>query len=73
MAINIIYRKGNLERCITRGDKSQGKDATSKLMRKIPLWIDSEYDVEVRGEIVIPYKTFDEKYLNHPDENISWQ
>jgi len=70
MAINVIYRKGNLERCITRGDKSQGKDATSKLMRKIPLWIDSEYDVEVRGEIVIPYKTFDEKYLNHPDENI---
>ena len=70
MAINIIYRQGNLERCITRGDKSQGKDATSKLMRKIPLWIDFEYDVEVRGEIVIPYKTFDEKYLNHPDENI---
>ena len=70
MAINVIYRKGNLERCITRGDKSQGKDATSKLMRKIPLWIDSEYDVEVRGEIVIPYKTFDEKYLNHPDEDI---
>jgi DNA ligase (NAD+) len=75
MAINLIYRKGtggvaNLERAITRGDKTQGKDATSKLMRKVPLWINSEYDVEVRGEIVIPYKIFDEKYLNHPDENI---
>lgn len=70
MAINAIYRKGKLERCITRGDKLQGKDATSKLMRRIPLWIDSEFDVEVRGELVIPYKTFDDKYLNHPDEDI---
>jgi DNA ligase (NAD+) len=70
MAINIIYRKGKLERCITRGDKLKGKDATSKLMRRIPLWIESENDVEVRGELVIPYKTFDDKYLNHPDEDI---
>jgi DNA ligase (NAD+) len=70
MAINIIYRKGKLERCITRGDKLKGKDATSKLMRKIPLWIESENDVEVRGELVIPYKIFDDKYLNHPDEDI---
>ena len=70
MAINLIYRKGNLERAITRGDKLQGKDATSKLMRKIPLWIDSKEDVEVRGELVIPYKIFNEKYLNHPDEQI---
>jgi DNA ligase (NAD+) len=70
MAINIIYRKGNLERCITRGDKLKGKDATSKLMRRIPLWIDSHNDVEVRGEIVIPYQTFNDKYLNHPNEDI---
>lgn len=70
MAINAIYRKGNLERCITRGDKLKGKDATSKLMRKIPLTIESEMDVEVRGEIVIPFRIFEEKYLNHPDENI---
>jgi len=71
MAINSIYRKGNLERCITRGDKLKGKDATSKLMRRIPLTIDSEFDVEVRGELVIPFKIFNDKYLNHPDESIS--
>lgn len=70
MAINIIYRKGNLERCITRGDKTKGKDATSKLMRKIPLTIDSDNDVEVRGEIVIPFQIFNDKYLNHEDESI---
>ena len=74
MAINNIYRKGtkgaNLEMSITRGDKIQGKNATSKLMRKVPLWIDVDYDVEIRGEIVIPFKIFNEKYLNHPDESI---
>ena len=70
MAINIIYRKGNLERCITRGDKTKGKDATSKLMRKIPLTIESVDDVEVRGEIVIPFQIFNDKYLNHEDESI---
>ena len=70
MAINVIYRKGNLERCITRGDKMQGKDATAKLMRKLPLVIDSQNDVEIRGEVVIPFKIFNEKYLNHPDESV---
>ncbi len=70
MAINLIYRKGNLERAITRGDKTKGKDATQKLLRKIPLTIDSEMDVEVRGEIVIPFQTFYNKYLNHKDESV---
>lgn len=70
MAINLIYRRGNLERAITRGDKLKGKDATAKLMRKIPLQIDSDYDVEVRGEAVIPYEIFNEKYLHHHDENV---
>jgi DNA ligase (NAD+) len=70
MAINTIYRKGNLERCITRGDKLKGKDATSKLMRRIPLTINSDMDVEVRGELVISTKVFNDKYLNHEDESI---
>ena len=70
MAINLIYRSGNIERGITRGDKTKGKDATAKLMRKIPLRIESENDIEVRGEAVIPYKIFEEKYRNHDDPNI---
>lgn len=70
MAINNIYRTGNIERSITRGDKSKGKDVTNKFMRKIPLTIDSKFDVEVRGEAMIPYKIFEEKYKNHPAEAI---
>lgn len=70
MAINHIYRTGNIERSITRGDKLKGKDATNKFMRKIPLTIDSEFDVEVRGEAMIPFKIFETKYKNHPDESI---
>lgn len=71
MAINLIYRKGKLERGITRGDKTKGKDATSKLLRAVPLWIDvTTHDVEVRGEVVIPVSIFNEKYRDHPDESI---
>ena len=70
LAINLIYRKGNIEKAITRGDKLKGKDATNKLMRKIPLTIKSDKDVEVRGEVVMPVSIFNEKYLNHPDEAI---
>lgn len=70
MAINIIYRSGNIERCITRGDKLKGKDVTNKFIKKIPLTINSKFDVEVRGEAMIPYKIFETKYKNHPDEAI---
>lgn len=70
MAINTIYRSGNIERAITRGDKLKGKDATNKFMRKIPLTIDSKFDVEVRGEAMIPFNIFESKYKNHPDESI---
>jgi DNA ligase (NAD+) len=71
MAINLIYRKGNIEKAITRGDKLKGKDATRKMLRTIPLTIDSENDVEVRGEAMIPFKIFEKKYLNHPDKKIA--
>lgn len=71
MAINIIYRKGNIEKCITRGDKLKGKDATNKFMRKVPLTIDETNDVEVRGEAMIPFDIFESKYLNHPDAEIA--
>ena len=70
MAINNIYRAGNIERAITRGDKTKGKDATNKFMRKIPLTINEKFDVEVRGEAMIPFAIFESKYKNHPDESI---
>lgn len=74
MAINLIYRTNGviapLERAITRGNKERGKDATAKLIRKVPLFIESTNDLEIRGECVIPLKIFNEKYLNHPDENV---
>lgn len=71
MAINLVYRKGNIEIAITRGDKLKGKDATNKLMRKIPLTLkENTNDVEIRGEVVMPTSIFDQKYKNHPDPNI---
>ena len=61
-AINLIYKKGKFLQAVTRGDKLKGRDVTSKLIRKVPLWIDIDKDVEVRGEAVIEVALFNEKY-----------
>ena len=62
-AVNLIYRKGKFEKAITRGDKLKGRDVTSKLIRKVPLWLEGvNEDVEVRGEAVMEVSTFVRKY-----------
>lgn len=61
-AVNLIYRKGKFEKAVTRGDKLKGRDVTSKLIRKVPLWIDTDKDLEVRGEVVMEVSIFYEKY-----------
>jgi DNA ligase (NAD+) len=62
-AVNLVYRKGKFEKAITRGDKTKGRDVTEKLIRKVPLWLEGiTTDVEVRGEVVMPISTFEEKY-----------
>ena len=75
MAINLIYRangkgKANFEKAITRGDKLKGKDATNKFMRAIPLTIDSDVDVEVRGEAMVTESIFNANYKNHTDPTV---
>lgn len=62
--ISLIYEHGRLLRAVTRGDGAQGDDVTEnvKTIRSIPLqlsgsgWPDF---FEIRGEIVLPYKSFD--------------
>jgi DNA ligase (NAD+) len=61
-AVNLIYRKGKFERAITRGDKLKGKDVTAKLIRIVPLFLETDKDVEVRGEVVMEISTFVRKY-----------
>jgi DNA ligase (NAD+) len=62
-AVNLIYRKGKFEKAVTRGDKMKGRDVTSKVIRKVPLWLEGvDKDVEVRGEAVMEVSTFIRKY-----------
>ena len=64
VSISLTYRKGRLERAVTRGDGTQGDDVTAnvKTIKSIPLelqpgdWPDY---FEIRGEILMPWKVFD--------------
>ncbi|MEA1918539.1 MAG: NAD-dependent DNA ligase LigA [Campylobacterota bacterium] len=54
-SLNLIYDKGNLLQAITRGDGSIGEEITqnAKTIRSIPLCIDYQDRIEIRGEVVI--------------------
>lgn len=64
-SISLTYENGRLLWAVTRGDGTQGDDVTRNVMtiRSIPLvlqpgdWPDK---FEIRGEILMPWKVFDE-------------
>lgn len=63
-SISLIYEHGALVQAVTRGDGVRGDDVTVnvKTIRSIPLRLhDNDYPdhFEVRGEIVMPWKSFD--------------
>ena len=51
---------GRLERGVTRGDGVQGDDVTSNIrtIRSLPLAIPEQGEVEVRGEVYLPFASF---------------
>lgn len=69
-AINIIYRGDKLANVLTRGDGFTGKDVTKRFASKVPetialLGLDElskEDIIEIRCEVVIKTKIFQEKY-----------
>ena len=62
-AISLTYEAGQLVRAVTRGDGESGDDVTSNVrtIGSIPLTLTGEYpaEVELRGEIFMPYASFD--------------
>ena len=54
-SLNLIYDGGKLVQAITRGDGVVGEDITqnAKTIRSIPLKIDHQKRLEIRGEVVI--------------------
>ncbi|HTD23223.1 MAG TPA: NAD-dependent DNA ligase LigA [Terriglobales bacterium] len=69
MSLALWYKNGTLERAISRGDGSIGEEITSNVrtMRSVPLSIDAKtlkkagipQDFEVRGEVLMPLKSFE--------------
>ena len=63
-SISLTYENGSLVRAVTRGDGEKGDDVTSNVrtIRSIPLKLQGEYPekFEIRGEILMPWKVFEE-------------
>ncbi|NCF96409.1 MAG: DNA ligase (NAD(+)) LigA [Euryarchaeota archaeon] len=63
-ALSLEYVAGNLHRAATRGSGERGEDVTlnAKLVANIPSRLNIPVDCHVRGEVVMPLETFEEKY-----------
>ena len=61
LSVSIIYEKGKFVSAATRGDGVVGEDITEnvKTIKTIPLKINKEIDIEVRGEIYMSKKVFE--------------
>ena len=63
LSISLQYEDGALTRAVTRGDGMQGDDVTTnvKTIRTVPLKLHSDFPpfFEMRGEIVMPFESFD--------------
>lgn len=68
LSISITYRDGRYQQAVTRGDGFRGDDVTAqvKTIRSLPLSIPITDEVEVRGEIYLPYESF--KKINQERE-----
>jgi DNA ligase (NAD+) len=68
LSMSIIYRDGQYQQAVTRGDGFRGDDVTAqvKTIRSLPLSIPIKDEVEVRGEVYLPYESF--KKINEERE-----
>ncbi|MFT7880235.1 MAG: NAD-dependent DNA ligase LigA [Sulfurimonas sp.] len=61
-SMNLLYEGGKLVRAITRGDGVVGEEVTDNVrtIRSVPLTIDYEGQIEIRGEVVIRKDDFEQ-------------
>lgn len=63
-SISLTYENGELVRAVTRGDGEKGDDVTANVrtIRSIPLKLQGDFPdkFEIRGEILMPWKVFEE-------------
>ncbi len=69
LSISVLYRNGIFARAVTRGDGFRGDEVSSnvKTIRSLPLCIEERRDVELRGEVYLPFESF--RKLNREQED----
>ena len=68
LSVSLLYKEGKLVRAATRGDGVTGEDITHNAVtiKTIPLTLTEKVDIEVRGEIYMSKKSFND--LNKKQE-----
>ncbi len=73
LSVSLIYKEGKLITGATRGDGVVGEDITHnvKTIKTIPLKLKKNIDIEVRGEIYMSKKSFEEVNISRQKEGLS--
>jgi DNA ligase (NAD+) len=60
LGISILYRNGRFVQAVTRGDGVRGDEVSAnvKTIKSLPLTIPDAREIEVRGEIYLPFESF---------------
>ncbi len=61
LAVSLVYKQGVFVQAATRGNGIVGEDITEnvKTIKSLPLKLTKDIDIEVRGEIYMPHKSFE--------------
>lgn len=62
LAMSILYQNGRFVQAVTRGDGTVGEDVSAnvKTIKSIPMNIDMSGEVELRGEVYMPKRSFEQ-------------
>lgn len=73
LAVSIIYEKGIFVKAATRGNGLVGEDISEnvKTIKSLPLKLKEEVDIEVRGEIFMPHKSFNQLNDDRLEQNLA--
>jgi DNA ligase (NAD+) len=71
LAVSLLYEKGVFVRAATRGNGWIGEDVTEnvKTIKSLPMYLNQTIDIEVRGEIFMPHKSFKKVNIERMEQN----
>ncbi len=72
LAVSILYENGKFVRAATRGNGQVGEDISEnvKTIKSLPLRLKEDINIEVRGEIFMPHKSFNKLNEERLEQNL---